>query len=100
MTVTLFYLILAAILFALGVFGVLIRRNLLVVFMCLELMLNAVNLSFVVLSREFGDPEGLTAVFFVFAVAAAEAAVGLSLITCVFRNYHSLEADDLQELKG
>lgn len=77
-------LILSAILFSLGVFGVLVRRNAIILFMCVELMLNAVNLAFVVFSRQAGI-EGQVFVFFVMAVAAAEAAVGLALVISIFR---------------
>ena len=77
---TTYYLILSALLFAMGTVGVLVRRNPLVIFMCIELMLNAVNLSFVALSARFGNIDGQTAVFFVIVVAAAEVVVGLGII--------------------
>jgi NADH-quinone oxidoreductase subunit K len=83
-------LILATILFSLGVFGVLIRRNAIILFMCVELMLNAVNLAFVVFSRQAGI-EGQVFVFFVMAVAAAEAAVGLALVISIFRHIDSVD---------
>lgn len=94
------YLILAAVLFALGTFGVLVRRNPLVMFMCIELMLNAVNLSFVTLARELNDINGQTIVFFVMVVAAAEVVVGLGIIVSIMRNRAALTVDDLAELKG
>lgn len=94
------YLILAAVLFAIGTFGVLVRRNPLVMFMCIELMLNAVNLSFVTLARELNDINGQTIVFFVMVVAAAEVVVGLGIIVSIMRNRAELTVDDLAELKG
>ena len=97
---TTWYLILAALLFAIGAVGVLVRRNPLVMFMCIELMLNAVNLSFVALARELTDIDGQSIVFFVLVVAAAEVVVGLGIIVAIMRNRSSLTADDLAELKG
>ncbi len=94
------YLILAAVLFAIGTFGVLVRRNPLVMFMCIELMLNAVNLSFVTLAHELNDINGQTIVFFVMVVAAAEVVVGLGIIVSIMRNRAALTVDDLAELKG
>ena len=94
------YLVLSAVLFAIGTFGVLVRRNPLVMFMCIELMLNAVNLSFVTLARELKDINGQTIVFFVMVVAAAEVVVGLGIIVSIMRNRSALTADDLAELKG
>lgn len=94
------YLILAAVLFAIGTLGVLVRRNPLVMFMCIELMLNAVNLSFVTLARELNDINGQTIVFFVMVVAAAEVVVGLGIIVSIMRNRAALTTDDLAELKG
>ena len=94
------YLILAAVLFSIGTFGVLVRRNPLVMFMCIELMLNAVNLTFVALARELNDINGQTIVFFVMVVAAAEVVVGLGIIVSKMRNRSALTADDLAELKG
>ncbi|GDX34062.1 NADH-quinone oxidoreductase subunit K 1 [Actinomycetes bacterium] len=94
------YLILAAVLFGIGTFGVLVRRNPLVMFMCIELMLNAVNLSFVTLARQLNDINGQTIVFFVMVVAAAEVVVGLGIIVAIMRNRSSVTADDLAELKG
>lgn len=94
-----FFLVLSAILFALGVFGVLTRKNAIVVFMCVELMLNAVNLSFIALSRHLGNIDGQIFVFFIMAVAAAEAAVGLALMIAFFRNRESIDIDDVNMLK-
>ena len=91
-------LALSAILFALGVFGVLIRRNAIILFMCIELMLNAVNLAFVVFSRMHGI-DGQVFVFFVMAVAASEAAVGLALVISIFRFAESVDTKDLNVLK-
>ncbi|MBI5088826.1 MAG: NADH-quinone oxidoreductase subunit NuoK [Actinobacteria bacterium] len=94
------YLVLAAVLFTIGVVGVMVRRNPLVMFMCVELMLNAVNLSFVALARDLGDIGGQTTVFFVMVVAAAEVVVGLGIIVAILRRRPSATADDLTELKG
>ena len=94
------YLVLAALLFALGAVGVVVRRNPLVMFMCIELMLNAVNLTFVALARKLGDIGGQTTVFFVMVVAAAEVVVGLGIIVSILRRRPSATADDIAELKG
>lgn len=94
-----FCLVLSAVVFLIGVLGVIVRRNALVVFMCIELMLNAVNLSFVGLSRYLGDLNGQIAVFFVMVVAAAEAAVGLAIILSVFRARRSIETADVAVLR-
>ena len=94
------YLVLSAVLFGIGTFGVLVRHNPLVMFMCIELMLNAVNLSFVTLARQLNDINGQTIVFFVMVVAAAEVVVGLGIIVAIMRNRSSVTADDLAELKG
>jgi NADH-quinone oxidoreductase subunit K len=92
-------LALSALLFAIGVGGVLLRRNAIVIFMCVELMLNAVNLSFTALAQQIG-PEGQVIVFFVMAVAAAEAAVGLAVILAVYRHQESVNLQDLNLLRG
>jgi len=97
---TTWYLVLAAILFGVGVAGLMIRRNPLVMFMCIELMLNAVNLSFVAFARAFTDISGQTAVFFVMVVAAAEVVVGLGIIIAILRRRPGVTIDDLAELKG
>jgi NADH-quinone oxidoreductase subunit K len=94
------YLVLAAILFSLGVLGVLLRRNAIIIFMCIELMLNAVNLTFVALSRALNSMDGQVFVFFVMTVAAAEVAVGLALIVALFRTINSADVDDLHLLRG
>ena len=94
------YLVLGALLFAAGAVGLLVRRNALVMFMCVELMLNAVNLTFVAISRELDDLGGQIAVFFVLVVAAAEVVVGLGIIVSIFRRRQGATADDLSVLKG
>ena len=91
-------LALSAILFSLGVFGVLIRRNAIILFMCIELMLNAVNLAFVVFSRTVGI-DGQVFVFFVIAVAAAEAAVGLALVISIFRHAETVDTQNFNLLR-
>lgn len=94
------YLVLGAVLFAIGLVGLIIRRNPLVMFMSIELMLNAVNLSFVAFSTALNDIAGQTAVFFVLVVAAAEVVVGLSIVVAVMRRQPTLTADDLTSLRG
>ncbi len=94
-----YYLILSAVVFAIGVIGVLIRRNLIVVLMSVELMLNAVNLTFIAFSRYLGSIAGQVVVFFVMAVAAAEAVIGLAIIISVFRHRQSLDPQEMQLLK-
>jgi NADH-quinone oxidoreductase subunit K len=94
------YQILAAILFTIGVVGVLVRRSALVIFMSIELMLNAVNLSFVAFSRQHASLDGHIFVFFVMAVAAAEVAVGLAILVAIFRNRDTANVDDVRLLKG
>jgi NADH-quinone oxidoreductase subunit K len=94
------YLLLAALLFGIGTTGLLVRRNPLVMFMCIELMLNAANLTFVAFATEAGDISGQTAVFFVLVVAAAEVVVGLGIIVSILRRRPGATADDLAELKG
>jgi NADH-quinone oxidoreductase subunit K len=93
------YLALSAVLFTIGAAGVLIKRNVISMFMCIELMLNAVNLTFVAFSSFFHDVSGQLFVFIVMTVAAAEAAVGLGIIITVFRNRESLNVDDANILK-
>jgi NADH-quinone oxidoreductase subunit K len=93
------YLIVSAILFSLGVLGVLIRRNAIVIFMCVELMLNAVNLAFIAFSRNLGNIDGQIFVFFIMTVAAAEAAVGLALMIAFFKNRESIDVEDANVLK-
>ena len=94
------YLIVASMLFGIGAFGLLVRRNPLVMFMCIELMLNAANLTFVALATALGDINGQTAVFFVLVVAAAEVVVGLGILVSILRRRPGATADDLAELKG
>ncbi len=94
------YLILSAILFALGATGFLFRRNIITVFMCIELMLNAVNLSFVAFSNQHKLVSGQIFTFFVMVVAAAEAAVGLAIILTVFKNRETLNIDEINSLKN
>jgi NADH-quinone oxidoreductase subunit K len=94
-----YYLVLSAILFAIGVAGVLVRRNVIVMFLAIELMLNAVNLALVALGRRIGSMDGQVIVFFVMTVAAAEAAVGLAIIMSMFRNRDTLNADELNLLR-
>ena len=94
-----YYLILSAIIFAIGVIGVLIRRNLIIILMSIELMLNAVNLTFIAFSNSLGSMDGQVIVFFVMAVAAAEAVVGLAIIISVFRHRQSLDPQEMQLLK-
>ena len=93
------YLILSAIVFVIGVVGVLVRRNALIIFMSVELMLNAANLAFVSFARQLHSMDGQVIVFFVMTVAAAEAAVGLALIIAVFRSRETINADDLNLLR-
>ena len=94
------YLGLAALLFTIGALGVLVRRNVLVMFMCVELMLNAVNLTFITFSRMLNDIGGQSLVFFVLVVAAAEVGVGLGIIVAIYRRRVGATADDLHVLKG
>jgi NADH-quinone oxidoreductase subunit K len=93
------YLVLSAMLFGLGAMGVLMRRNLIVVFMAIELMLNAVNLTFVTFARSLEATDGHVIVFFVMAVAAAEAAVGLAIVLQVFRLRATVNADEVSSLR-
>jgi NADH-quinone oxidoreductase subunit K len=94
-----YYLTLSAILFSLGVIGVLTRRNAIIVFMCVELMLNSVNLTLVAFSAYLGNSTGQILVFFVMAVAAAEAAIGLAIIISLFRNKQTVNIDEMNILK-
>jgi NADH-quinone oxidoreductase subunit K len=95
-----YYLVLAAALFTIGAVGMLVRRNTLVMFMCIELMLNAANLTFVSYSHALNDIGGQVIVFFTLVVAAAEVAVGLAIIVAIFRRRHHVTADDLNALEG
>lgn len=94
-----YYLLLSAIIFAIGVTGVIIRRNLIVILMSIELMLNAVNLTFITFSRSLGAIEGQVMVVFVMTVAAAEAVVGLAIIISLFRHRQTLDPQEMQMLK-
>ena len=94
-----YVLILSGIVFAIGVIGVIIRRNLIIIMMSIELMLNAVNIAFVAFSRAHGSMDGQVIVFFVMTVAAAEAVVGLAIIITLFRQRQSLDPQDMQLLK-
>jgi NADH-quinone oxidoreductase subunit K len=93
------YLLLAALLFCIGLFGVLVRRNALVVFMSIELMLNAANLTFLAFARDRLDTSGHVAALFVIAVAAAEAAIGLAIFIAVFRNRGTVNVEDIRTMK-
>jgi NADH-quinone oxidoreductase subunit K len=93
------YIVLAAILFSIGALGVLVRRNAIVVFMCVELMLNATNLAFVSFARQHGNLDGQIAAFFVMVVAAAEVVIGLAIIMAIFRTRRSASVDDANLLK-
>ncbi len=93
-------LVLSVILFSLGVAGFIIRRNVITIFMCIELMLNAVNLAFVAFSRQAGNLDGQLFVFFVIVVAAAEAAVGLAIIIALYRNRETLSIDEIDSMKN
>ncbi len=94
------YLVLAAVLFGVGAYGLLTRRSALIMFMCLELMLNAVNLTFVTFSRTMSDIAGQVTVFFVMVVAAAEVTVGLGIVVAIFRRRSTTSVDELSEMKG
>ncbi|MBM4424640.1 MAG: NADH-quinone oxidoreductase subunit NuoK [Chloroflexi bacterium] len=109
MVPTSYYIILSVVLFTIGVAGVLVRRNAIIIFMSVELMLNSANLAFVAFARSFQPASGAinsaamagqTFVFFVMAVAAAEVAVGLALIVAIFRTKHSIDVDEVHQLKG
>ncbi|MBN2135580.1 MAG: NADH-quinone oxidoreductase subunit NuoK [Acidobacteria bacterium] len=93
-------LLLSAVLFVIGVIGVIIRRNLIVILMCIELMLNSANLAFIAFARFHQNLDGQIAVFFVMAIAAVEVAVGLALIILIYRNRKTVNIDDLRDLKG
>ena len=100
MVPTFWYLALGAVVFALGAVGLLVRRNPLIMFMCVELMLNAVNLTFVALGRDLGDLGGQVSVFFVLVVAAAEVVVGLAIVVAIMRRQTGATADDVATLRG
>lgn len=94
------YLMLSAVLFIIGAVGVMARRNSIIIFMCIELMLNAVNLLLVAFSTLHGDSKGQVFVFFIMAVAAAEVAVGLAILSMIYRNIKSIDVDLLGRLKN
>ncbi len=94
------YVVLSAVLFAMGVVGVLLRRDAILIFMSIELMLNSANLAFIAFARYYGSLDGQIFVFFVMTVAAAEVAVGLALIVTIFRSKKSINVDDVNTLKG
>ena len=94
-----YYVILATILFSIGVMGVLFRRNAIIIFMCIELMLNAINLMLTAFSTFHGDAGGQVMVFFIMAVAAAEVAVGLAILVMIYNNIRSVDIKDLVNLK-
>jgi len=94
------FLVIAALLFIIGVAGVLTRRNILVIFMSVELILNAANLNFIAFSRYLNDPAGQIFVFFILTVAAAESAIGLAILVVLFRNLSTINVEDLDKLKG
>jgi NADH-quinone oxidoreductase subunit K len=95
-----YYLILSAIIFVIGALGVLVRRNALIIFMCVEMMLNAVNLSLIALALQFGQLTGQIVVFFVMAVAAAEVAVGLAIVMAYVRHRDTINVDEINLLQG
>jgi len=94
------YVALSAILFTIGVVGVLVRRNAILIFMSVELMLNAANLAFVAFARHYNHLDGQIISFFVMTVAAAEVAVGLALIVTIFKSKHSIDVDEINSMKG
>jgi NADH-quinone oxidoreductase subunit K len=96
---TTYYLVISALLFSIGVLGVLVRRNAIIIFMCVELMLNAANLAFVAAARELRQMDGQVFVFFVMTVAAAEVAVGLAIIVTLFRSRATIDVDEVNLLK-
>lgn len=99
MVPTSYYMVLSGILFTIGVIGVLVKRNPIQIFMCIELMLNAANISFVALGRHFGQINGQMYVIFALAVAAAEVSVGLGIIVAIFRSKESINVDEVNLLK-
>jgi NADH-quinone oxidoreductase subunit K len=94
------FIMLSMVLFGLGAMGVLLRKNAIIIFMSIELMLNAGNLALVAFSRQWGELDGHLFVFFVMTVAAAEVAIGLALIVTIFRNKNSINIDDLHQMEG
>lgn len=94
------YLVLAGLLFTLGLVGLVVRKNILVLFMCIEVLLNSVNLAFLAVARHYGTMDGHVVVFFVMAVAASEAAVGLAIVATLFRNRETVRTSDWRILNG
>ncbi len=94
------YLILSALLFCLGLIGIIIRRNILIVLMCIEVLMNAVNLTFIALARYYNNIDGHVISIFVMAIAAVEAAIGLGIVIALFRNRETIKTDDLKAMKG
>jgi len=94
------YILLSALLFAIGALGVLVRRNAIIIFLCVEIMLNAVNIALVTFSRQLDQSRGEVFVFFVMAVAAAESAVGLALLIVTYRHFKSVDVDEIKALRG
>jgi NADH-quinone oxidoreductase subunit K len=94
------YLVLAAILFVIGVTGVLMRRNVIIILLSIELMLNAVNINLVAFSHYLKDPSGQVFVFFVMTIAAAEATLGLAIVVALFRNLETINVDEINQMKG
>ncbi len=99
MVPTMYYLLLAAVIFAVGALGVLVRRNALIIFMCIEMMMNAANLTFVALARHFGTLDGQIVVFLVMAIAAAEVAIGLGIVVGLARHRDTLNVDRINLLR-
>lgn len=95
-----YYFVLSSVMFCIGLFGLLLRNNLIVLFLCIEIMLNSINLLLVALSIYKGDPDAQIMVFFIMAVAAAEVAIGLAILVAAHRNTLSVNLDDLKNLKG
>lgn len=94
------YLILSALLFCLGFIGIIVRKNILIVLMCIEVMMNAINLTFVALARYYNNMDGQLIAIFVMAIAAVEAAIGLGILIALFRNRQTIKTDDLKSMHG
>ncbi len=97
---TSYFLVLSAVLFGMGLLGVMVRRNVIIIMMCVELMLNAVNISFIALSRAWGEADGQGIAFFIIALAAAEATVGLAIVVAVFRSRRTVNADEITLMRN
>lgn len=97
---TSYFLVLSAVLFAMGLIGVMVRRNVIIIMMCVELMLNAVNITFIALSRAWGEAAGQGIAFFIIALAAAEAAVGLAIVVAVVRSRRTVNADEITLMRN